>query len=210
MSAPFVSSPDPSAACVETVETEEASTPGWSLTELEGRLVELSGDGASCAMSFAMLLVRDAQARGEPVAWVTSERRTFYPPDAFRMGVDLRSLVVVRTRDLGDALRAADGLLRSGSLGLCVVDTGSDRLPLSLSSRLAGLARHHVTAALCLTEKSSCAASLGPLVSLRLHATRGSVDVDGEVCCRLDVIKDRRRGGRWSHEEVFRAPDGLC
>ena len=80
---------------------------------------------------------------------------------------------------------------------------------MAVPSRLAGLARHHEAGIVCLTDKRADMASLGALVSLRLQASRGTIDDDGEARCRLDVVKDRRRGGRWTCEEVFRAPDGL-
>lgn len=202
---------------VSIVDTNGSSTPQWNLDEVAGRLVEVSGSGASCAMSFALLLVHDAQARGEPVAWITTTGRIFLPSDAAAAGIDLEALIVVRAKGVHDVMRAADRLVRSGSLGLCVLDVQVAfdaagrrvQVPMAAPSRLAGLARRHETGVVCLTEKSARAASLGSLVSLRLHATRGAIDEDGEACCRLDVIKDRRRGGRWTHEEVFRAPDGL-
>lgn len=196
-------------AAVSIADTNGSSTPQWNLDEVAGRLVEVSGSGASCAMSFALLLVHDAQARGEPVAWITTTGRVFHPPDAAAAGIDLSALAVVRVADARGVMRAADHLVRSGALGLCVLDLGSSRVPMAAPSRLAGLARHHETGVVCLTEKPERAASLGALVSLRLHATRGAIDEDGEACCRLDVVKDRRRGGRWTHEDVFRAPDGL-
>ena len=188
-----------------------SSTPRWNLDEVSGRLVELSGTGANCAMSYALLLVHDAQMRGEPVAWVTTMERTFHPPDAAAMGVDLDALIVVRASDMRAVAGAADRLIRSGALGLCILDFQCEhgRIPMAIPSRMAGLARHHEAAVVCLTEKSAEMASLGPLVSLRLQASRGTIDEDGEARCRLDVVKDRQRGGRWTCEEVFRAPDGL-
>lgn len=194
---------------VSIVGTGVTSTPRWNLDEVSGRLVELSGAGASCAMSYALLLVHDAQMRGEPVAWLTTMERTFHPPDAAAMGVDLDALVVVRALDVRAVAAAADRLVRSGGLGLCILDIGRSSVPMAVPSRLAGLARHHETAIVCLTDKRADMASLGALVSLRLQASRGTIDEDGEARCRLDVVKDRRRGGRWTCEEVFRAPDGL-
>ncbi|MCI0650824.1 MAG: DNA recombination/repair protein RecA [Planctomycetes bacterium] len=75
------------------------ATPArFCLAELAGRLVELAGEGASAALTLAMRLVREAQEQGEPVAWVTSDESSFYPPDAAESGVDLAALAVVRIR----------------------------------------------------------------------------------------------------------------
>jgi recombination protein RecA len=75
---------------------EAAAPPRFAVAELAGRLVELSGDGASAVLTLAMRLVSDAQEAGEPVAWLGSAGQSFYPPDAAESGVDLESLLVVR------------------------------------------------------------------------------------------------------------------
>ncbi|HZD40589.1 MAG TPA: hypothetical protein VE131_07695, partial [Terriglobales bacterium] len=64
----------------------------WSLAEVAGRLVEISGSTASATLSIAFQLVREAQQRGEPAGWVTSAGSCFYPPDAVRSGADLAAL----------------------------------------------------------------------------------------------------------------------
>jgi recombination protein RecA len=75
---------------------EAVAPPRFAVAELAGRLVELSGDGASAVLTLAMRLVSDAQEAGEPVAWLGSDGQLFYPPDAAESGVDLESLLVVR------------------------------------------------------------------------------------------------------------------
>src|SRR6266404_1707994 len=66
----------------------------WGLSALRGRLVEISARGASAALTCATELVIEAQAQGEPVAWVTLATGSFYPPDVADSGVDLAALVV--------------------------------------------------------------------------------------------------------------------
>ncbi len=189
-------------------------TPRWVLGELAGRLSELSGYGPSAQLSLAFSMVLDAQERSEPVAWVSSRTSTFFPPDAAANGVDLSALPVIFVPDAPSAARAAERLGRSGAFGLIVLDliapgllTPRARVPAALQSRLTGLALRHDMAVLCLTGKEPEAASLGALVSLRCHARRE--DDAGGFSCRLEALKDKRRGPGWQHAEFFHGPGGL-
>ncbi len=181
----------------------------WNLNVVAGRLVEISASKASAALSVAFALVRDAQARGEPVGWVGSTESYFYPPDAARSGADLNALVVVRIAKTEDIARAGEKLLRSGAFGLIVLDLGEADIPLPLQTRLAGLARRHHTALICLTEKDGAAFSLGSLVSLRVHAEKKRSE-DHRFACTLRVLKDKRRGSTWNYEDFYAGPAGLC
>lgn len=181
----------------------------WTLSEMAGRLVEISGSTASAALTIAFTLVREAQARGEPVGWVTSTEHSFYPPDAARGGTDLAALVVVRVVQAESIARAGEKLLRSGAFGMVVLDLGAADVPMPLQTRLTGLAHRHHTALICLTEKAGGAFSLGSLVSLRAHAERRRVR-DNRFACALRVLKDKRRGPTWNYEELYAGPAGLC
>jgi recombination protein RecA len=194
----------------------QSDTARFCLEELAGRLVELSGEGASAVLTLAVGLVLDAQAAREPVAWVSSDESSFYPPDVAESGVDLAALVVVRLALVNGAHAgsaalavAAERLLRSGAFGLCVLDLGKNAvLSLPLQSRLLGLAQRHHAALLCLTEKAEETPSLGSLVSLRAQAVRTWLARD-RFACELRVRKDKRRGPVWSEREVYRGPLGL-
>ena len=98
--------------------------PRWCHSELVGRLVELSGQGATATLTLAFGLLLDAQRLGETAAWVAAGPRLFYPPDVAEGGVDLAALAVIRTHGAAAAARAADRLLRSGAFGLLVLDLG--------------------------------------------------------------------------------------
>ena len=104
--------------------------PGaWGRAGLSGRLVELSGEGASAVLTAAMGLVRDAQEERETTAWVATQKSLFFPPDAAAGGIDLGALAVIRVPDLPYVPRAADKLARSGAFGLIVLDLQVPRYP---------------------------------------------------------------------------------
>lgn len=188
----------------------EPSPRPWSLEQVAGRLVEISGVGATVPLTLAFGLVLEAQWHHEPVAWIARADSSFYPPDAAEGGVDLDALVIVRVPDGRAVVRAADQLMRSGAFGLVVLDLGAEaaHVPTPLQTRLAGLAQTHQTALLCLTEKGHESPSLGPLVSLRVAAQRARLAED-RFSCELTVLKDKRRGPTWRHREVCRGPIGL-
>ncbi len=183
----------------------------WARSELIGRLIELSGQGASAALTVAFGLVVEAQQQGEPVVWVSATASMFFPPDAAAGGVDLEAMAVVRTGTCAEAGRAADRLLRSAAFGLVVLDLGPRAaLAMGLQARLVKLAQKHEAVVVCLTEKSLQTPSLSPLVSLRCAAQRARPNERGSgFVCDIVVIKDKRRGPRWKYEEQCHGPPGL-
>lgn len=193
------------------------------MSEVSGRLVELSGSGASAVLTAATKLILDAQRMLEPVAWVGTDESSFFPPDVAQSGVDLSALVVVRIptanakRPIASMLAvAAERLLRSGAFGLVLIDLGGAADPLrrepalnqSLQSRLLGLAQRHQAAVLFMTEKAEESATLGSLISLRAHVARTWLGRE-RFLCELRVRKDKRRGPIWSEREECRGPLGL-
>ena len=197
-----------SAGSLKRVVVESDQPRHWTLTEINGRLVEISGSGVMASLTLAFGLVLEAQQRGELVGWSTPSGNSFYPPDAAERGVDLDSLVVVRVPDLYAVPRAGEKLLRSGAFGLVVLDIGTVRIPIPLQARLAGLANRHHAALVCLTEKESREPSLGALISLRVQAQRKRVS-DERFACELQVLKDKRRGLTWTEKEICYGPAGL-
>jgi len=183
--------------------------PRWTLDEVAGRLVELSGGGASAGLTFAICQVAAAQGRGENVAWIAASPDPFFPPDASACGVDLAALPVVRVPDPRTAARAALHLMRSGAFALVVIDLGEGGVfPTAAQAQLARLVERSGAALLFLTRKGSGDPSLGPLISLRLHTRRGTPDGD-LYPCRLTALKDRRRSPGWQAMEPFLGPPGL-
>jgi recombination protein RecA len=197
-----------------------APAKAFDLGVVRGRLIEICG-GAQLTPAFRLVL--EAQALGEPVAWITPPGDSFFPPDAADAGVDLDALVVVRVAAAADVARAADTLARSGAFGLLVLDLGAAPLgradapphvPPALQTRLLGLAQKHDAAIVFLTRTPPDAPSLGSLISLRgdARAERTSTstnDSDGAFVCRLHALKDKRRAPGWTYFEVCRGPTGL-
>ena len=184
--------------------------PAWTSTALGGCLAELSGEPGAPSLTLAFGLVRQVQQQGEPVAWLARTDSTFYPPDAAEGGVDLAALPVIRLAGLRQRLQAAEQLARAGAFGLLVIDLGACLdLPLAAQTRLADQALAHGTLILCLTAKTEHQPSLGSLVAVRGHARRIRRGKDG-FACRVQALKDKRRGPGWTDEEWCRGPDGLC
>ncbi len=181
----------------------------WSLEQLLGRFVELSGHATSANLTHTADLIREAQTSEEPVAWVSGDRSIFFPPDFERAGIDLDSLPVIRTQTVRKASRATDVLMRSGGFTLVVLDLGERRLPIATQTRLTGLAQKHHTALLCLTRKEAHQPSIGSLVSLRSAAEKIRLEAN-RFNCHLRVIKDKRRGPGWEKQAPYHGPEGLC
>lgn len=185
-----------------------ASQPAWNLQEVSGRLVEISEPQPIAALSFAFLLVREAQAIGECAAWIGTAGSTFYPPDAEKNGIDLDNLPVLRMLSTQHAGRGVEMLLRSGAFRLAVLDLGEDHaMPAARLSQLNALVRKHNACALFLTQKQLAEPSLGSLVSLRAHTARNRIR-DNEFLCEIRVLRDKRRGGEWRWSTRLAGVDG--
>jgi recombination protein RecA len=188
-------------------------SPIFALASLKGRIVELSALGGGASLSLAMQLTLDAQQSRELAAWVQIAPSGFFPPDAANAGIDLANLPVLFVNNHIAAARVAEHLLRSGAFALVVIDVSQSRdedpLPIAMQSRLLGLAQKHTTAIVCLSEKNREAASIGSLVSLRVHSEKRQ---HGEAQFRVDcqVTKDKRSGPGARFARVFDGPPGVC
>jgi recombination protein RecA len=181
----------------------------WCRAELSGRLTEISGRGCVSPLSAAAALLLEAQAAGEPCAWITCTESSFFPPDLVRFGIDLGALPVVFVKSAQAAARAAARLVRSGAFGLLLLDLGEDsQVSIALQGRLTGLALKNDAAVVLLTQKSASAPSVGSMVSLRAEPRRSQA-AEALYKISLTVLKDKRRGPGWFHEEVMLGPDGL-
>jgi recombination protein RecA len=200
----------PGLIAASALEKRSEVPTSWSLAALAGRLVELSGLEAPAVLTLSVALVSDAQQAGEPVAWVTSEQSSFFPPDVAEHGIDLEALVVVRLGDAHAIPRAGVTLVRSGAFGLIVLDMGDNRtMPTPLEARLVKLSQQRKATVLCLTVKSPEDSSIGSMVSLRGTARRSDKATDSYTC-EVHILKDKYRAPTWTHREEYRGPMGLC
>jgi recombination protein RecA len=194
---------------IRTASALPTTKKSWSLRELAGNLVELTGTRAAGSLTAALGLVVEAQRLGEPTAWITRSETLFYPPDAAAGGVDLRALAVIRVDHAREIARAADLLLRSGAFGLAVLDFGDHgRIPMPMQMRLLGLAQKNDAVVLAITRKVEDDPSLSSLVTIRGEVIRKPVAPD-RFANSLRILKDKRCGPGWRHTEVCGGPNGL-
>jgi recombination protein RecA len=227
---------------VEPPEREPQRAPRrWNLESLAGGITEISAPAPAAGLTAAARLVREAQERGEPAAWIAAGDSLFYAPDLHDWGVDLAALPVARVGGALAAARVAECLLRSGAFALIVFDLGRTggsaipggpgqgtarnrgfaptrgaspcarftTLPPAVQVRLAALCRRHETALLLLAQKPEGTPPIASMAILRAEGTARKTGFD-RFTFELKVLKDKRQGTGWSHEEVLRGPDGLC
>ncbi|MBK8266137.1 MAG: recombinase A [Nannocystis sp.] len=177
-----------------------------------GRLVELSGRGASAKISAAVSLVRSVQSAGDTAVWIQPRGGGLFPPDLAASGVDLEALLVLHIpgeRGAHDLLRAAELLLLAGAHGLVIVDLTGLRAPRggAWQARLAALARRHGSALVLLTDSPDRHSSLGPMISLRV-APRRTRSPAGHLAITSHVLKNKSGGPADLRPQLYRSPAG--
>jgi recombination protein RecA len=187
----------------------KASTGGgsWRLENLEGTLAEVSEETACGAVSFVTEIILEAQGRNEPVAWVAGVSSIWYPPDLADRGVDLGSLVVIRAGGADESLTAAEWLVRSGALGLMIVDAEGEWKASDASlGRILKLAERSQCAVIFLTRKRPHEPSLGSRISLR-----GCVSRSGSEPFRIAMttLKDKRSNSSSRQGRQYHGPSGM-
>ena len=186
----------------------QTDQPQWNLQEVSGRLVEISEPQPIASLSFAFLLVNEAQSSDQCAAWIGMLDSTFYPPDVERNGISLDNFPILRMPDTQQAGRSAEILLRSGAFRLVILDL--DQHPTIAAARLSqlnALVRKHNACALFLTQKQLDEPSLGSLVSLRMHTLRERIS-DGDFLCTIETLRDKRRGNNWRWSTHFAGVEG--
>ncbi|MBN2527873.1 MAG: hypothetical protein JXR76_15900 [Deltaproteobacteria bacterium] len=189
----------------------------WSYAALQGRLVSLLPGAMNAPFTALFQVIWDAQEEGETVAWVGGTQSCFYPPDVARLGVDLNAITVIRLSADKDIWFAADTLIRSGAVGMVVIDLASleERRPsknsLALQHRLSGLARTHNCAVIILPFHQNRHDDNGVLVSLTVKTSKTPLSLPfGAYQLGVTPQKDKTGTSNWKIEEVCDAPDGLC
>ena len=169
---------------------------GWAPP---GRLVELCAGPDGARTTVAALALCEAQAEGDPVAWVLPRDGGAgpFPPDLRAAGVDLDALLVVHVpHETVAAARAAEIVLRTGAFGAVVLDLSASReglLRASWQGRLLALAREHSSRLVVLAPADR--EGLGSLVSLRWGVRRARACPE-RYRIEGTVIKDKSGGQR--------------
>ena len=172
------------------------------LSELTGRLVELTPGPRSANLTLLCQLIKQAQILNETSAWVSQNPAPFYPPDFYEGGIDLDALAFIRVPSTQMALRAADHLIRSGAFGLIVLDLVARRpLLQGVLGRLLRMADRSRAALICLSDKPG---AFGSLVSLRLSAK-----VNDLTHLDVRITKDKRSGPGRQYRAMVNGAPGL-
>ena len=169
-------------------------------------ILQISGHGIS---TFVALLMRAVQLEEErPVAYVAGWKNGLFPPDLFRIGIQLKRLLMVRPPNPSDCFWAVDTLIRSGQFGLVVFEAPSQpRISLGATNRLSHIVRRQGTTLVVATQEAqpllaSAVAVQGEItmktvrdglwrLSLKTHRNRISLppiveDIDDNSCMRPD------------------------
>jgi recombination protein RecA len=189
----------------------------WSYAALQGRLVSLLPGTMNAPLSALFHVVWDAQKECETIAWIGGPQSCFYPPDVAARGVDLNGITVIRLNTDRDMWFAADTLIRSGGVGMVIIDLasvhshrGTSKGTLALQHRLSGLARTHNTAVIILPHINP-APEAGALVSLTVRTHKMPLGIPvGTYQLGVTPKRDKNGTANWKIEEVCDAPDGLC
>ena len=179
----------------------------WRLENLAGIMAEISEETACGAVSFAAEMILEAQRLNEPVAWVAGVSSIWYPPDLSDRGVDLSAVAVIRVGGEDESLTAVEWLVRSGALGLVIVDAdgdwkGSDA-PLGRIQKLSERGR---CAVVFLTRKRAHDPSLGSRISLRGCMTSSGTD---PFHVAITTIKDKRSNSGSRQGRQYHGPSGM-
>ncbi len=191
---------------------ESENSSGLDQELLRGRLTELSGAQHSAQMSLVAHWIRQVQEQGQVAAWVHCPPCLLYPPDLADAGIDLDRLLVVHVPAPHAITRAGDLLLRSGALGLLLLDMRQQRpADRGWTNRLLSLAHKHESRVVCLTSSPQNRDSLSSLVGLRVEARLAWEEKSegGHFSLSMVVLKDKRGNPQRRFEEVCRGPLGL-
>lgn len=191
------------------VDLEPARGGGpWRFDSLMGVLAEISEETPSGAVSFTAEIIAEAQALGEPAAWISGEDSIFYPPDFVERGIDLASVAVIHAGGgQADALTAAEWLLRSGAIGLLVVDAGDGwKVSDAALGRLQKLAERIRAAVVFLTRKCAREPSLGSRISLRCFVVKSC---EAPLQVDIHVIRDKRANFSSRMSRRYHGPSGM-
>lgn len=130
----------------------------------KGRIIEVFGPESSGKTTLALHAIAEAQKNGENCVFIDAEH-ALDPSYAAKLGVDIKSLLVSQPDNGEQALEMADTIVRSGSVGVVVIDSVAALVPkaeiegdmgdshVGLQARLMSQALRKLTASIA---KSNC------------------------------------------------------
>lgn len=173
-------------------------------------VIEVSSPTASGRISTAISVALEAQRRGEWIAWIQQGHASVYMPDLAAAGLDLDAIAFIQAPDNPlNMAKAADWLLRSGAIGLVIMDCIDNPVSAHGQSRLAGLAKKHSAQLLILTSNHEQEHSVSPLVQVRIQPHRRS-NGRGEHAIDNRVLKNKTLKPLVQKRALHRAPHGLA
>lgn len=183
----------------------------FDLTTLTGRVTEFNATQNTPVLSFLSLLIGEAQAKNEPVVWVSANDSIFYPPDFQQNGVDTSVIPVVWCANVRSTVRSTEHLLRSNAFGLIIADLPHhaiiDQGRLGKLSKLADL--NSIALILITQHREDTPYTLGSIISLRFTGVRSQIEKD-VFTCTLSAIKDKSGKPGWHYSRNFSVPHSLC
>ncbi len=190
------------------VELKASSGEGaWRFENLVGILAEISQESACGAVSFVTEIILEAQGQNEPVAWVAGVSTTWYPPDLAQRGVDLGAVAVIRAGGEYESLTATEWLVRSGALGLVIVDVEGEWKATDASlGRIQKLADRSRCAVVFITRKRSQEPSLGSRISLRGCIGRSGSEPFHIV---INTVKNKKSNSSSRQGRQYHGPSGM-
>jgi recombination protein RecA len=123
-------------------ERETADIPAFSTTSLSldtaigvgglprGRIIEIFGPESSGKTTLALHVVAEAQKAGSTAAFIDAEH-ALDPQYAHNLGVNLADLLISQPDNGEQALEIAETLIRSGEVGIIIVDSVAALVPLA-------------------------------------------------------------------------------
>ncbi|MCU0830365.1 MAG: hypothetical protein MUC58_02410 [Rhizobiaceae bacterium] len=190
-------------------EVHHPALPGRLAAGALHEMFAASGADAAAACGFAALSAMIA-AQGRAILWVRqtmieAEFGLIHPPGLIELGLDPARVALVRVRDAGEALKAADEAVRCGGLGALIVDLHGNpaKLDLTATRRLSlGAAQSGVTA--FLTRSAGEPAPNAAATRWRVQAAPSralEARAPGPPAFGLTLLRDRT-GGMQRHWQV--------
>jgi recombination protein RecA len=183
----------------------------------KGRIIEIFGPESSGKTTLALHMVAEAQKRGEQAAFIDAEH-ALDVQYAKRIGVDVDNLLVSQPDDGESALEIAETLVRSGGIGIIVIDSVAALTPraeiegmmgdshMGLQARLMSQALRKLTA---IVAKTNCSIIFINQIRMKIgvmfgnpETTPGGNALKFYASLRLDVRRiDKLTGGKGSEEQ---------